>query len=293
LFELFNFRRGGGQRLLGVVLIANLILLALVLRNLGQTDLVARDMRLLIEALGMKSFDQSQVADLPDGDRIVVVLPAHDEAENVAAVVRSMPGQVEGVPVVPLVVDDASTDDTSQVAKEAGALVARLPVRRGGGLALRVGYEIALKLGGTVIASMDADGQHVGQELPTVVGPILRGEADMVQGSRILGAFEKESHLRHVGIRFFSKLVSLMTGVRVTDVSNGYRASRTETLRKLVLEQDQFWTSEILIEGLRQRARIVEVPVTVRARAGGLSKKPKNLKYGWNFTKAIMQTWLR
>jgi hypothetical protein len=293
LFELFNFRRGGGQRLLGVVLIANLILLALVLRNLGQTDLVARDMRLLIEALGMQSFDQSQVADLPDGDRIVVVLPAHDEAENVAAGVRSMPGLVEGVPVVPLVVDDASTDDTSQVAKEAGALVARLPVRRGGGLALRVGYEIALKLGGTVIASMDADGQHVGQELPTVVGPILRGEADMVQGSRILGAFEKESHLRHVGIRFFSKLVSLMTGVRVTDVSNGYRASRTETLRKLVLEQDQFWTSEILIEGLRQRARIVEVPVTVRARAGGLSKKPKNLKYGWNFTKAIMQTWLR
>jgi glycosyltransferase involved in cell wall biosynthesis len=293
LFELFNFRRGGGQRLLGVVLLANLILLALVLRNLGQTDLISRDMRLLIEALGMQSFDQSQAADLPDGDRIVVVLPAHDETENVAAVVRSMPGHVDGVPVVPLVIDDASTDDTSRVAKEAGALVARLPVRRGGGLALRVGYEIALKLGGTVIASMDADGQHVGQELPTVVGPILRGEADMVQGSRILGAFEKESHLRHLGIRFFSKLVSLMTGVRVTDVSNGYRASRTETLRKLVLQQDQFWTSEILIEGLRQRARIVEVPVTVRARAGGLSKKPKNLKYGWNFTKAIMQTWLR
>ena len=126
-----------------------------------------------------------------------------------------------------------------------------------------------------------------------MVAPILKGEADMVQGSRILGAFEKESHLRHVGIRFFSKLVSLMTGVRVTDVSNGYRASRMETLRRLVLQQDQFWTSEILIEGLRQHARIVEVPVTVRARLAGESKKPKNLKYGWNFTKAIVQTWLR
>jgi glycosyltransferase involved in cell wall biosynthesis len=290
LFGLFNFQRGGGQRLLGVVLIANLILLALVLRNLGQSDLVSRDMRLLIEALGMQSFDEEQAADLPDGERIVVVLPAHNEGENVGAVVRSMPESVDGLPVVTLVIDDASTDGTSEAA---GALVARLPVRRGGGLALRVGYEIALKLGGVVIASMDADGQHLPEELPTVVGPILRGEADMVQGSRILGAFVKESSLRHVGIRFFSKLVSLMTGVRVTDVSNGYRASRMETLRKLVLEQDQFWTSEILIEGLRQHARIVEVPVTVQARMAGQSKKPKNFKYGWNFTKAIVQTWLR
>jgi glycosyltransferase involved in cell wall biosynthesis len=293
VFGLFSFRRGGGQRLLGVVLIANLILLALVLRNLGQSDLVSRDMRLLIEALGMQSFDEGQAAHLPEGDRIVVVLPAHNEAENIGAVVRSMPKRVNGLPVVSLVVDDASTDETSRIARDAGALVARLPVRRGGGLALRVGYEIALKLGGVVIASMDADGQHLPRELPTVVGPILKGEADMVQGSRILGAFEKESHLRHVGIRFFSKLVSLMTGVRVTDVSNGYRASRMETLRRLVLQQDQFWTSEILIEGLRQHARIVEVPVTVRARVAGESKKPKNFKYGWNFTKAIVQTWLR
>jgi glycosyltransferase involved in cell wall biosynthesis len=293
IFRLFSFQRGGGQRLLGVVLIANLILLGLVLRNLGQSDLVSRDMRLLIEALGMQSFDEAQAANLPDGDRIVVVLPAHNEAQNVGAVVRAMPKHVAGLPVVTLVIDDASTDETSKVAEEAGALVARLPVRRGGGLALRVGYEIALKLGGVVIASLDADGQHLPEELPTVVAPILQGEADMVQGSRILGAFEKESHLRHVGIRFFSKLVSLMTGVRVTDVSNGYRASRMETLRRLVLQQDQFWTSEILIEGLRQHARIVEVPVTVRARLAGESKKPKNLKYGWNFTKAIVQTWLR
>jgi glycosyltransferase involved in cell wall biosynthesis len=293
MFRLFSFQRGGGQRLLGVVLIANLILLGLVLRNLGQSDLVSRDMRLLIEALGMQSFDEAQAANLPDGDRIVVVLPAHNEAQNVGAVVRAMPKHVAGLPVVTLVIDDASTDETSKVAEEAGALVARLPVRRGGGLALRVGYEIALKLGGVVIASLDADGQHLPEELPTVVAPILQGEADMVQGSRILGAFEKESHLRHVGIRFFSKLVSLMTGVRVTDVSNGYRASRMETLRRLVLQQDQFWTSEILIEGLRQHARIVEVPVTVRARLAGESKKPKNLKYGWNFTKAIVQTWLR
>lgn len=99
--------------------------------------------------------------------------------------------------------------------------------------------------------------------------------------------------MRHVGVVFFSWLVSLLTGSRVTDVSNGYRATGADVLRRLVLTQDQFWTSELLIEGWRHRARIVEVPVTVRARAAGASKKPKSLRYGWNFTKAILQTWLR
>ena len=84
-----------------------------------------------------------------------------------------------------------------------------------------------------------------------------------------------------------------MTGQRVTDISSGYRATKAATLRKLVLEQDQFWTSELLIEGLRQHARIKEVPITIEARTGGKSKKPKSFRYAWNFTKAIIQTWLR
>ena len=216
LFGLFNFQRGGGQRLLGVVLIANLILLALVLRNLGQSDLVSRDMRLLIEALGMQSFDEAKAANLPNGDRIVVVLPAHNEGQNVGTVVRSMPKRIDGLPVVTLVVDDASTDETSRVSEEAGALVARLPVRRGGGLALRVGYEIALKLGGVVIASMDADGQHLPEEISVMIAPILAGEADYVNGSRLLGTFERESLIRHLGVHVFSRIITILTGQRIT-----------------------------------------------------------------------------
>ena len=60
-----------------------------------------------------------------------------------------------------------------------------------------------------------------------------------------------------------------------------------------MLEQDQFWTIEILIEALRHRARVVEVPVTFLTRRGGESKKPKSVRYGWNFSKAISKTWLR
>jgi glycosyltransferase involved in cell wall biosynthesis len=249
--------------------------------------------RYLVEALAVQSFDWTQRALLPSGERIVVVMPAHNEAENVASVVQSMPERLEGYPVVSVVIDDASNDDTAEVARKAGALVAQLPIRRGGGLALRVGYEIALRLNAVAVVSMDADGQHMPEEMASLVKPILEGEADMVNGSRILGEFERESMVRHAGVHFFSRLVTVMTGSRVTDVSNGYRATKADVLKDLVLHQDQFWTSELMIEGMRQRLRIKEVPITIRARAAGVSKKPKNVKYAWNFTKAILKTWLR
>jgi hypothetical protein len=293
LFRLFNFDPGGRRRLLGLSLLANLLLFVLVLRNMGQTELSVRNLSLLVQSLSVQAFDWSQTRKLPDAPLVVVVMPARNEAQNVGDVVRGLPQELDGHKVVCLVVDDASEDETSQAAREAGALVARLPIRRGGGMAMRVGYEIALRLGAAVVVSMDADGQHLPSELPRVVGPILRGEADMVQGSRMLGEFERESRVRHLGVVFFSRLVFFMTRVPVTDVSNGYRATRGETLKKLVLRQDQFWTSELLIEGWRQHARILEVPVTVRARSAGASKKPRPLRYGWNFAKAIFQTWLR
>src|SRR6266545_483667 len=108
-----------------------------------------------------------------------------------------------------------------------------------------------------------------------------------------MGKFERESLIRHVGVHFFSWLVTVLTGSRITDVSNGYRAIRADILNGLVLDQDQFWASELLIEVMRQRRRILEVPITVRARTSGVSKKPKTFKYARNCTKAIIQTWLR
>ncbi|HEX2026266.1 MAG TPA: glycosyltransferase family 2 protein [Actinomycetota bacterium] len=293
LFDLFNFRRGGGRRLLAVLLFGNVVLLLLILRNQSETDVTRRDFQLLMEWMGTHSLPDEEVEGLPAGDRVVVVLPAHNEQANVGAVLAAMPEKVDGHPIVPLVVDDASEDRTAGVAREAGALVARLPIRRGGGQAVRVGYELGLRLDAIVVASIDADGQHDPAELPRLVEPILRDEYDMVQGSRILGSFERESRVRHLGVLFLSRLVSLMTGTRITDVSNGYRAIRSSTLRDLILREDQFWTSEVIIEALRQRARILEVPITVRARASGETKKPPAFKYGWQFLKVIVKTWLR
>ncbi len=293
LFEVFNFEPGNGQRLTAVLLFAVGILFVLMIRMQSEVDTSERGIRQLVESFGQSAFDWDSAADLPAGKRIVVVSPAHNEAENVGAVIEAMPPEVEGYNVVPIVIDDRSDDGTADTARAAGALAASLPIRRGGGLALRVGYDIALKLGADIVVTMDADGQHQPEELPAVVGPIIDGRADHVNGSRMLGDFESEGLIRHLGVHFFSRVVTILTGQRVTDISSGYRATRADTLRALILEQDQFWTSEVTIEALRQRARVVEVPVTFLTRRGGVSKKPKSLRYGWNFSKAIVKTWLR
>ena len=293
LFEVFNFEPGSGQRLTAVLLFAVALLFLLVIRMQSEVDTNERNMRLLVESLGQAAFDWDTAAALPDGRRIVVVSPAFNEAENVGPVIEAMPRELDGYRVVPIVIDDRSDDGTQEAARASGALVASLPIRRGGGLALRVGYDIALKLGADIVVTLDADGQHQPEEIPTLVAPILEGRADHVNGSRMLGDFEGGSVIRHAGVHVFSRIVTILTGQRVTDISSGYRATRADTLRRLILEQDQFWTSEVTIEALRQKARVVEVPVTFLTRRGGESKKPKSLRYGWNFSKAIVKTWLR
>jgi hypothetical protein len=293
IFETFNFQPGTGGRLTAVLLGAVVVLFLLLARMQSSVDTNERSIRLLVESIGQSAFDWDRAAALPDGQRIVVISPAYNEAENVSPVIHAMPEDVEGYHVVPIVIDDCSDDGTADVARGAGALVASLPIRRGGGLALRVGYDIALKLGADIVVTIDADGQHQPEELPILVKPIISGEADHVNGSRMLGDYERGPLLRHAGVHFFSWIVTMLTGQRVTDISSGYRATRADTLRKLILVQDQFWTSEVTIEALRQRARIVEVPVTFLTRRGGESKKPKSLRYAWNFSKAIAKTWLR
>jgi hypothetical protein len=292
LLRTFNFQRGTNGVIFALLMAVG-VLFFLYLRAQTSADTNERSIRLLVEALGQERFDWDRASRLPDGPRLVTVSPAFNEAENVGDVIKQIPGMIEGHHVVPVVVSDGSTDGTATAAREAGAFVAELPIRRGGGLALRVGYDIALRLGAQVVVTLDADGQHLPEEISVVIAPIVAGDADYVNGSRLLGSFERESLIRHLGVHVFSRIITTLTGQRITDPSSGYRAARADLLEKVVLKQDQFWTSEILIEALRHHARVVEVPVTFLARAGGESKKPKSLRYGWNFLKVIIQTWLR
>lgn len=225
------------------------------------------------------------------GRPVCVVIAALNEAESVAAVVRSIPGEVCGLATECILVDDGSTDNTSDQARLAGALVCRLGTNRGQGLALRSGYRLAASRQATVIVTMDADGQFDAAELDRLVSPVVSGQADMVNGSRRLGRSETTDPVRSAGLVLFGGLVSLLTGTRVTDPANGFRAFTPDLAERVPLRQPQYQTSELLIGALALGYRVVEVPVTVRPRAAGQSKKGHNLLYGYRFGRAVMTTW--
>jgi hypothetical protein len=135
--------------------------------------------------------------------------------------------------------------------------------------------------------------QHLPSEMERLVKPVLDDEVDVAHGSRVLGDADPNSRSRELGIVFFNKLVSLITRTKVSDCSNGYRAVRTTVLPQLVLRQEQFHTSEFLIEAIKHGIPAKEVPVTVAKRTHGHSKKPAVMRYGLGFANAIVRTWLR
>lgn len=225
------------------------------------------------------------------GRPLGVVMAALNEAETIGDVVRSIPAEVCGLQTECLVVDDGSTDGTAEAARDAGALVCRLGVNLGQGLALRAGYRLASARGALYIATMDADGQFDAGELERLVAPLAAGRADMVNGSRRLGRSETTDRLRAAGVVAFGTLVSILTGTRITDPANGFRAFIPEVPQRVPLRQAQYQTSELLMGALGLGYRVTEVPVTVRARAAGHSKKGSNVLYGYRFGRVVLTTW--
>lgn len=225
------------------------------------------------------------------GAPLVVLIAALDEADSIAEVVASVPGSVAGLRSECLVVDDGSTDGTAGAAEAAGALVCRLETNLGQGRALRVGYGLAAERGATVIVTMDADGQFAAAEMGRLVEPIVSGQADFVNGSRRLGRSETADPVRRAGVVVFGGLVSLLTGTRITDPANGYRAFTAEVPARVPLRQVQYQTAELLIGALGLGFRVLEAPVTVRARAAGTTKKGGNLRYGYRFGRVVVTTW--
>jgi glycosyltransferase involved in cell wall biosynthesis len=226
-------------------------------------------------------------------DRVAIVIPAYNEAENLEELLPRVPSEVGGAHVAVLVIDDGSSDDTSVAAVRAGATVARLPSNRGGGAALRAGYALMVRAGARVVVTMDADGQHRPEDLASLLAPVLGGRAQLVQGSRILGSAEPGTFARERGIDLFNRLVRVLTGVRVTDCSNSFRAIDTRLLPELELLQPQFHAAEFLIEAITRGFSFEEVPVSVLRRQHGQSKKPATLRYGYGFLAAVLGAWRR
>jgi glycosyltransferase involved in cell wall biosynthesis len=229
------------------------------------------------------------------GAPLAIVIPAYNEAATVGGVLREIPREMAGLQAEVIVVVDGSNDATATRAAEAGALVCDVPVNRGQGAALRLGYWLARARGARVIATIDADGQYKPTELERVIEPILEGRADFVSGSRRLGTELTTDPVRHLGVLVFGAVFSLLVRHRVTDPACGVRAMRPEVTEAVTLEQPQYQASELIISAALNGFRLAEVPTTMRDRSAeaGRTKKDGNLRYGIRFARAALHTWRR
>ncbi len=237
--------------------------------------------------------------------RVLVIVPAYNEAGSIRQVI----GALKTVPLRldVLVIDDGSVDDTANIARDAGALVAQLPVNLGIGGAVQTGFQYADQNNYDVAIQVDGDGQHDPQFLPLLISTITVEAADMVIGSRFLNKNDCLPHgqaglpagrqgfqstaARRVGIRFFEILIHQLTKTRVTDPTSGLRAFNRRLIEYFAQQYPQdFPEPEAVVAATRLGCRIVEVPVVMHARGAGASsiRHLKSFYYMLKVTLAIV-----
>lgn len=250
-----------------------------------------RQMSELVDDVALEEFHRSQGT--PQLPPVAIVIAAYKERENIESVLDAMPGHLCDLDAQTIVVIDGEEDGSAKIVRAAGACAVIAPVNRGQGAALRLGYRVAREHGARYIVTADADGQTDGRDLEVVLRPVVEGEADFVNGSRRLGRTESRGLARNVGVVVFARLISALTGVRVTDTANPIRAMRAEFSGELTLDEPQYQASELLISAIMSGARYAERPVTMRARHSGASKKGGTLSYGWNYGRVVLRTFFR
>jgi glycosyltransferase involved in cell wall biosynthesis len=224
---------------------------------------------------------------------LAIVIAAYNEEGAIGPVVEALPPVIAGLETVKIVVSDGSMDSTVKDAEAAGALVCDVPVNRGQGAALRLGYRLAREGGAQYIVTTDADGQYNPAEIAALMAPILAGQADFVTGSRTMGSEETKDPVRKLGVRVFAVVISTLTGQKVSDTTFGLRAMRAEVTGAVLLEQPQYQAAELLIGVITHGYRVAEVPATIHKRQVGHSKKGNNALYALKFAGVVGGTWWR
>ena len=209
--------------------------------------------------------------------KILVIIPCYNEAENIARVVKNLqaaaarqtlPGKVDY-----LVVNDCSTDESAAICASEGFSYISLPVNLGIGGGVQSGYLYAAQNGYDIAVQMDGDGQHDPAYLASVAGPVARGEVDMCVGSRFITkeGFQT-SAMRRAGIRLLSGLIRLLCGVRVLDVTSGFRATGRRLTEFFARNYAQDYPEpQAIISAVLNGFRVGEAPVVMAERMGGTS----------------------
>ncbi len=227
---------------------------------------------------------------MPDRRRIAIV-PARNEEAAVGRVVEELRAFDPELDVV--VIDDGSTDATAERAAAAGAEVVRLPFNLGIGGAVQTGFKYALEHGYDTVIRLDGDGQHDPQQIPHLLGPLERGEADVVVGSRFAngGGEYKAPFARRAGIRWFARVVSLLTRQKLTDTTSGFQAVNARAIRLFAVDYPHDYPEvEAAVMVVRHRLRILEVPAQMRGRETGSSSITalRSLYYAIKVTLALL-----
>ena len=224
----------------------------------------------------------------------LVIIPAFNESENIENVIKDITTNCPETDFI--VINDCSTDATSSLLEKLNVAHIDLPVNLGIGGCVQTGYRYAVENDYDVVIQFDGDGQHDAAYLSRLIAPVASGEADVAVGSRFV---EKEGFqstaMRRFGINFLSGLIKMLAGVKVLDVTSGMRA--TGRMMTSVYAQNyaqDYPEPEALLTAGMCGARICEVPVCMRARAGGESSiSPiKSVYYMIKVTLALLLTGL-
>jgi glycosyltransferase involved in cell wall biosynthesis len=206
------------------------------------------------------------------GPRIVAVVPAFQEEAAIGGVVAEIATFDPSIDVV--VVDDGSSDGTGAAATLAGATVVRLPFNLGIGAAVQTGFRWALERDYDLAVRLDGDGQHDAAHIPKLLDPLRRDEADVVTGSRFREDDDgyRPPLGRRLGITWFARLVTFLSGQRVTDTTSGFQALNRKGIALFARDYPSDYPEvEATVLVLKHRLRLVEVPVSMREREHGSS----------------------
>lgn len=220
-------------------------------------------------------------------EKVLVIIPAYNEEESVGMVLEGVKQYLPGVDA--LVVNDGSSDRTSEKAEASGAIVINLPFNLGIGGAMQTGYKYAFQKGYEVAIQVDGDGQHDPKEIPKLLKALEEKAMDLVIGSRFIGKSQfRSSVMRRVGISIFSRVISWIVGQKVTDPTSGFRAANRKAIQLFAFDYPQDYPEpEVLVLIHKCGLKMAEVPIGMSKRYAGESSITK-MRSVYYMTKVLL-----